>query len=151
MEYYKYLRQYVGSKPIILPGSVVIMLNEQDEVLLQKRHDGGWGLPGGLMDLGESFEQVAKREVFEETGLVVKDLKLLNVFSGSEHYLKVSNGDELYSVTAVYYTKNVMGEMKIDYSESEKMQYFPTSDLPNDLTDEYRGFIEKYIECEKCT
>ncbi len=127
------------------------MLNEQDEVLLQKRHDGGWGLPGGLMDLGESFEQVAKREVFEETGLVVKDLKLLNVFSGSEHYLKVSNGDELYSVTAVYYTKNVMGEMKIDYSESEKMQYFPTSDLPNDLTDEYRGFIEKYIECEKCT
>jgi 8-oxo-dGTP pyrophosphatase MutT (NUDIX family) len=149
VEYYKYLRQYVGHRPIILPGSVVIILNEQNEVLLQKRHDGNWGLPGGLMDLGESFEEVAKREVFEETGLVVKNLKLLNVFSGSDYYLKVHNGDELYSVTAVYYTKDVSGEMKIDYSESEKMQYFPTSDLPNELTDEYRGFIEQYIGCEK--
>ncbi|MGG3943706.1 NUDIX domain-containing protein [Peribacillus psychrosaccharolyticus] len=94
MEYYKYLRTYVGHKPIILPGSVVIILNDQNEVLLQKRHDGYWGLPGGLMDLGESFEEVAKREVFEETGLIVKNLQLLSVFSGSKYYLKISNGDE---------------------------------------------------------
>ena len=149
MEYYKYLRQYVGHRPIILPGSVVIILNEQNDVLLQKRHDGYWGLPGGLMDLGESFEEVAKREVFEETGLVVENLKLLNVFSGSKYYFKVPNGDELYSVTAVYYTKDISGEMNIDYSESEKMQYFSINDLPNELTDEYRGFIEQYIDCEK--
>jgi 8-oxo-dGTP pyrophosphatase MutT (NUDIX family) len=149
MEYYKYLRQYVGHRPIILPGSVVIILNEQNEVLLQKRHNGSWGLPGGLMDLGESFEEVAKREVFEETGLAVENLKLLNVFSGSEHYLKVSNGDELYSVTAVYYTKDVSGEMNVDYSESEKMQYHPLNNLPNEITDEYKGFIDQYIDCEK--
>lgn len=149
MEYYKYLRQYVGHRPIILPGSVVIILNEQNDVLLQKRHDGYWGLPGGLMDLGESFEEVAKREVFEETGLVVENLKLLNVFSGSEYYFKVPNGDELYSVTAVYYTKDISGEMKIDYSESEKMQYFSINNLPNELSDEYRGFIEQFIDCEK--
>ena len=149
MEYYKYLRQYVGHRPIILPGSVVIILNEQNDVLLQKRHDGYWGLPGGLMDLGESFEEVAKREVFEETGLVVENLKFLNVFSGSEYYFKVPNGDELYSVTAVYYTKDISGEMKIDYSESEKMQYFSINNLPNELSDEYRGFIEQYIDCEK--
>jgi 8-oxo-dGTP pyrophosphatase MutT (NUDIX family) len=149
MEYYKYLRQYVGHRPIILPGSVVIILNEQNEVLLQKRHDGYWGLPGGLMDLGESFEEVAKREVFEETGLVVENLKLINVFSGSEYFLKVSNGDELYSVTAVYYTSDVSGDLKIDYSESENMQYFSVNNLPNELTDEYRGFIDQYIHSEK--
>lgn len=76
MEYFKYLRQYVGHKPIILPGSVVIIVSAHNEILLQKRHNGNWGLPGGLMDLGESFEDVAKREVLEETGLVVKNLKL---------------------------------------------------------------------------
>ncbi|WP_252504012.1 NUDIX hydrolase [Sporosarcina sp. Marseille-Q4943] len=149
MEYYKYLRQYVGQRPIILPGSVVIIINEQNEVLLQKRNDGYWGLPGGLMDLGESFEEVAKREVFEETGLVVENLNLLNVFSGSEYYFKISNGDELYSVTAVYYTNEVSGDMKIDYSESEKMQYVSIYNLPIELTDEYRGYIEQYIDCEK--
>ncbi|WP_096153587.1 NUDIX hydrolase [Bacillus sp. FJAT-45066] len=148
MEYYKYLRQYVGQKPIILPGSVVIILNEKSEVLLQKRHDGNWGLPGGLMDLGESFEEVAKREVFEETGLVVENLKLLNVYSGSQYYLKVSNGDELYSVTAVYYTSNASGDIKIDYTESERMQYFGMDNLPEKLTSEYREFIVHYIDRE---
>lgn len=151
MEYYKYLRQYVGHRPIILPGSVVIILNAHNEVLLQKRHDGTWGLPGGLMDLGESFEEVAKREVFEETGLLVDNLKLLNVYSGSEYYLKVANGDELYSVTAVYYTRDVSGELNVDYNESEKMQYFPINQLPTELTDEYRGFIEQYVKGEKNT
>ena len=144
MEYYKYLRTYVGHKPIILPGSVVIILNNRNEVLLQKRHDGYWGLPGGLMDLGESFEEVAKREVFEETGLIVENLQLLNVFSGSKYYLKVSNGDELYSVTAVFYTRDVSGDMNIDYSESIKVQYFSINNLPNELTDEYKEFIEQY-------
>ena len=146
MEYYKYLRQYVGHKPIILPGSVVIILNNKNEVLLQKRHDGSWGLPGGLMDLGESFEEVAIREIFEETGLEVENFKLVNVFSGSEYYLKVPNGDELYSVTAVFYTKDVRGDMKVDYNESVKMEYFKLDDLPIKLTDEYRRFIKQYID-----
>lgn len=61
MEYYKFLRQYVGTKPLILPGSVVIIGNGKGEVLLQKRPEGRWGLPGGLMELGESFEEVAKK------------------------------------------------------------------------------------------
>ncbi|WP_077596129.1 NUDIX hydrolase [Oceanobacillus kimchii] len=148
MEYFKYLRQYVGHRPVILPGSVVIIVNEKNEVLLQKRLDGHWGLPGGLMDLGESFEEVAQREVFEETGLVVEDLKLLTVRSGSEYYLKVPNGDELYSATAVYYAKDVSGDMKIDYSESEKMQYFPPDSLPHKLNDKDKRSIEYYLKCE---
>lgn len=148
MEYFKYLRQYVGHKPIILPGSVVIIVNEQSEVLLQKRHDGYWGLPGGLMDLGESFEEVAKREVFEETGLVVENLKLLSVRSGEEYFLKVANGDELYPATAVYYTNDVSGDMKVDYNESEKMQYFPPVELPQNLNDKDKMSIEYYLECE---
>ena len=98
------------------------------------------------MDLGESFEEVAFREVFEETGLEVENLKLVNVFSGSDYYLKVPNGDELYSVTAVFYTKEVRGDMKVDHNESVKMEYFKLDDLPNELTDEYRRFIKQYIE-----
>ena len=146
MEYYKYLRQYVGHQPIILPGAVVIMINEKNEVLLQKRHDGNWGLPGGLMDLGESFEEVAKREVFEETGLTVGNLKLLNVYSGQEYYLKVSNGDELYSATAVYFTKDVSGTMRVDDTESEKMEYLPVNQLPERLNEKDHKFIVDYLK-----
>ncbi|MFC7687018.1 NUDIX hydrolase [Ureibacillus sp. GCM10028918] len=102
MEYYKLIREYVGTKPLILPGSAVIIVNENKEVLLQQRPNGSWGLPGGLMDLGESFEEVACREVLEETGLTIYDLKMLGVFSGKDYYCRVENGDEFYSVTAVF-------------------------------------------------
>lgn len=149
MEYFKYLRQFVGKRPIILPGSAVIILNEKDEILLQKRHNGSWSLPGGLMDLGESFEEVAKREVYEETGLVVENLHLLNVYSGEQYYLKAPNGDELYSATAVYYTKDYNGEIKIDYNESVDLKYFPLNQLPKGINDANRGFIEDYINLNK--
>ncbi len=46
----------------------------------KKRYEGGWGLPGGLMELGESLEDTAKREVFEETGLRIANLQFLGIF-----------------------------------------------------------------------
>ncbi|MCM0623419.1 NUDIX domain-containing protein [Lysinibacillus sp. OL1_EC] len=42
---------------------MVLILSTENEILLQKRDDGGWGLPEGLMELGESLEDTAKREV----------------------------------------------------------------------------------------
>lgn len=149
MEYFKYLRQFVGHKPIILPGSVVIIVNNLNKVLLQKKHNGNWGLPGGLMNLGESFEEVAKREIFEETGLIIENLNLLNVYSGTKYYLKIPNGDELYSATAVYYTKNVSGDITIDYSESKDIKYFSMDNLPVDLTATDKEFIEEYIHLRR--
>lgn len=122
------------------------MINEKKEVLLQKRRDGYWGLPGGLMDLGESFEEVAKREVFEETGLVVGNLKLLSVNSGADCYLKVANGDELYSATAVFYTEDIRGDLEINYEESEGMEYFPLNQLPEQLNDNDKRSIEYFLE-----
>ncbi|MCA0987472.1 NUDIX hydrolase [Guptibacillus algicola] len=144
MDYVKNLRELVGHRPLILPGAVVIIINENNELLLQHRKDGGWGLPGGLMELGESLEETARREIKEETGLEVGSLKLLDVFSGEDYYFKVSNGDELYSVTAVYVTKDVQGTLKVDRSESLEMDYFQFDNLPDGLTKEYRTYIESY-------
>ena len=144
MEYYKYLRQFVGNRPLILPGSVVIIRNDVGEVLLQKRPEGRWGLPGGLMNLGESFEQVAHREVFEEIGLEVGNLTLLQVFSGEENYTKAANGDEFYSVTAVFTTNEVKGEMCLDPIETLEVNYFSTSQLPEQMVGSHRRFITMF-------
>ncbi|MCA0147294.1 NUDIX hydrolase [Rossellomorea vietnamensis] len=146
MNYVKDLRELVGTRPLILPGAVVIILNDQQEVLLQHRTDGGWGLPGGLMELGESLEETARREVKEETGLEIGELTLVNIFSGKDYYFKVSNGDELYSVTAVYVTKDVRGKMDIDETESVAVQFFKLNELPGGLTDEYKSYIMPYID-----
>jgi hypothetical protein len=41
------LRKLVGHRPLILTGSVVLVINEDNELLLQQRKDGGW-LPNGI-------------------------------------------------------------------------------------------------------
>ncbi|WP_026675255.1 NUDIX hydrolase [Alkalihalobacterium bogoriense] len=146
MNYVKELRKLVGHRPLILPGSVVLIFNDNSELLLQQRRDGSWGLPGGIMELGESLEETARREVKEETGLDIGELGLLDVFSGKDFYLKVSNGDELYSVTAVFVAKEVKGNIEIDKQESIDVQYFNVKELPDDLTRGTWNFIEPYLK-----
>ncbi|WP_391119038.1 NUDIX hydrolase [Psychrobacillus sp. L3] len=146
MEYYKELRKYVGHSPLILPGSVVLILNSKNEVLLQERAPGIFGLPGGLMELGESLEDTARREVLEETGLCVGELELCHVYSGPDYYFEVANGDTFYSVTAVYKTRDYNGVMSPDGDESISLQFFAPNNLPDGILASYRKFIEDELE-----
>jgi 8-oxo-dGTP pyrophosphatase MutT (NUDIX family) len=145
LAYYEDLRKYVGSAPLILPGSVVIIVNDKEEILLLHRKDGGWGLPGGLMELGESFEETAIREVKEETGLDIEGLTQLHVFSGADHYLQTPNGDELYAVTAVYTADTVKGSLTIDRNESYDFRYFAADHLPTGTLARAQKYINYYL------
>lgn len=142
MEYYKQLRKYVGHQPLILPGSNVIILNDKGQILLQEREPGIYGLPGGLMELGESFEETARREVLEETGLHIESLQLCQVYSGPDYYVENPNGDTFYSVSAVYKTSEYSGEILADEIESISLQFFSATQLPDGIMVSYRRFIE---------
>ncbi|GGA34552.1 NUDIX hydrolase [Psychrobacillus lasiicapitis] len=145
MEYYKELRKFVGHRPLILPGSVVLILNSNEEVLLQEREPGVYGLPGGLMELGESLEDTARREVFEETGLHIGELSLCHVYSGPDYYIENPNGDTFYAVTTVYKTKEYKGELSPDGTESLSLQFFEANNLPDGILSSYRTFIENEL------
>ncbi|WP_042479416.1 NUDIX hydrolase [Bacillus ndiopicus] len=131
MNYIKYVRQYIGTKPIIAPGSAIVVLNEKSEILLQLRSDtNDWGLPGGGMEMGDSFEETAQKELFEETGLIAQELKLIGLASGKELYYKFPHGDEIYNATAIFKANAVTGTLKLD-EESKDLQYFALNQLPN--------------------
>lgn len=58
-----------------------IVIDESDRVLLiQRRDNGHWEPPGGVLELGETFEQGVIREVREETGLRVEVERLTGVY-----------------------------------------------------------------------
>lgn len=144
MGYIENLRKLVGTIPLILVGAVVIILDSENKVLLQERTSPYkvWGLPGGLMELGESTEDTAKREVFEETGLKVENMKLLNIFSGDKYFTKIPNGDEFYSVTAVYYTSHFSGSIILNKDEGTELKFFFLDELPDKMVRSHREFIE---------
>src|SRR3712207_8976613 len=76
-DYIKWIRSKVGNDIIILNFSGACITNENGELLLQKRSDKEdiWGLPGGAVEIGESIEESAIREVKEETGIDIRDRK----------------------------------------------------------------------------
>ncbi|SHJ75020.1 ADP-ribose pyrophosphatase YjhB, NUDIX family [Anaerocolumna jejuensis DSM 15929] len=149
MNYVEDLRKIVGHRPLILVGAVAIIIDDRNKILLQKRKTtsyGMWGLPGGLMELGESTEDTARREVYEEAGLTIGKLHLIDIFSGPDNFLKVSNGDEFYSVTAAYYTFEKEGEMRVDESESLELKYTDMYHLPDNMVKSHKRMIDKFLE-----
>ena len=148
MGYVEDLRKIVGHRPLILVGAVTIMVDEKGRILLEQRKHpkGSWGIPGGLMELGESAEDVAKREVLEETGLVVKNLTLINVYSGPSNFAVAENGDEYYVVTAAYYTNSFEGELKVvDETESISFEFFAPQKLPEKIVKSHRKILDEFL------
>lgn len=142
-DYIKEIRELIGSRPFILVGSAVLVFNRENEVMLQLRSDTGkWGIPGGAMEPGESFEETARRELFEETGLNLKRLKFLDVVAGEEYYFQYPNGDEIYNAIALYACNDWEGELKMDDGESKDLRFFPLDNLPP-LTERQELIIQK--------
>ncbi|MCM3038684.1 NUDIX hydrolase [Paenibacillus motobuensis] len=142
-EYMKEVRKLVGTRPIIMCGSSVIINNLAGEVLMLHRTDNdSWCFPGGAVELGEKIEETAAREVFEETGLIVEDLNLFGVFSGEELYYKYPNGDEVYNVDIVYMSDSYKGELRLN-DEGKDIRFFKMDELPEKISPPVRPIVEE--------
>lgn len=143
MGYISELRKIIGSRPIIVVGATILVLNENREILFQHRSDTlDWGLPGGSMNLSETLEEVASRELKEETGLISNQFELIGVFSGSRFYFQYPNGDETYSVINLFHAKNVSGRLEMHDGESLDLKYFSKDNLPDNIERRAKELVE---------
>ncbi len=145
MGYVEYLRQYVGHNPIITGGVTTLVFNDKNEVLMQLRTDyNAWGFIGGSMEIGESLEDTAIRELKEETGLIADELKFLEVLSGKETYREYPNGDKLYDITGIFEVRKYHGELKINNDESKELKWFKLDEIPENLAPMTKKHLEKH-------
>jgi len=78
---------------------VAVLIIKENKILVGKRKstshgDGTWHTPGGHLEFGESLEECAKREVFEETGIEIENPKFLTVTNDifqkeGKHYITI--------------------------------------------------------------
>ena len=135
MGYIMDLRKYVGHQPRIMTSACVLILNDKNQVLLQKRADNGfWGYPGGSMELGESFEECARREALEETGLECKELTYFMHMSGEKMHYIYPNGDEVYISEVVFLCKKYRGDLEVQESEVQEQRFFDLYNLPDHIS-----------------
>ncbi len=132
MGYIMNLRKYVGHEPLIGLGATTLVFNDKNEILLNLRTDTNtWGIPGGSMELHETIEETAVRELKEEAGISADKLELVSVLSGDEYYFEYPNGDKMCTVIVLFKVLNYTGEIKVSDNESKQLKFFSLDELPN--------------------
>lgn len=125
---------------VVRSGTCAAVFNEQGEILLQRRADNGfWSMPGGGVDPGESVEQAIIREVWEETGLHVRVVRLVGVYSDPHNYMVVQypDGTIVHGVSLCFVCTRLSGTLHISH-ESTDIGYFPVHALPDPTMPSHR-------------
>jgi len=131
-EFIQGLRQKVG--PALLPLCyATAIIRDARGVLFQRRADFGsawWGLPGGLIEPGESPAACLRREVLEETGLRVRPVLLGGLYSSLRYQVEYPNGHQVQQVTLVYLAEIEGGTLRPAAGEIEALAWFEAQALP---------------------
>ena len=114
--------------PIV--GCDLFVADARSRVLLVRRRDNGfWALPGGCQDLGETPAECARRECREETGFEVTVNRLLGVFS-SQRYAYVNYPWKDNEFTHLLFAGEITGGRATPSAETSAVEFFDERDLP---------------------
>jgi len=115
------------------PGvGIGVIIIRDGKILLGKRKNShgkeSWCPPGGHLEFGESFQECARRETFEETGLIIND----SIQGPTVNNIFVE--DDKHYITVFMITKSVQGEAYVaEPDKCEEWQWFTPEHLPKPL------------------
>lgn len=125
----------------------VLAIYHEERVLLDLRRDGGWGLIGGALEIGESLVECAKREAQEETGLKINELDLLGIFSQPDRIIS-RFGESVQLLTTCFATHISEPKLRIS-NESQQLQFFSRAELDSlDIVPTHQVIIPYLFERE---
>jgi len=124
-----------------------VIIYKDGKILLQQRKDNKcWGYVGGYIELGETVEAAAKREMFEECGLTASSLELFGVFSGAELHHIYPDGNEVHIIDIVFVCSEFTGSLKPQVSEVLDLQWFDCDKIPENISPPVKPGLMKFIK-----
>lgn len=135
-----------GDQPRIRVACGVVALNAAGELLLMRRADEGtWGLPGGGVQPGETWEAAAKRECLEETGWTVRVTGVLGLYSDPKTQTHTYPSGESVHFVGVVFTAAAESAGERHDAEASDVRFFPAKDLPEPLFEPDRPVLADYV------
>jgi ADP-ribose pyrophosphatase YjhB (NUDIX family) len=102
---------------------------------------GWWSLPGGALETGEKLDEAVRREVLEETGLVVKPVEVFEIF---ERIMKDAAGAIEYHYVLVDYVCKIAGGEPRAGDDVCRVEWIRLADLKDlQITEGTLGVIER--------
>jgi ADP-ribose pyrophosphatase YjhB (NUDIX family) len=127
--YIQQLRAIVGPRRLLLPSVSVHLFDADGRMLLVRQRDGGeWTTPGGLIEPDERPTDAAVRELWEETGFVLRPERLIGLYGGPECVVRYGNGDEAQYVISAVGGTIIGGSARPDGDETDAVSYWSERD-----------------------
>jgi len=133
-------KRFVYENPV--PASTAVLFDGEGRILLVLRNRepgaGEWALPGGFVENGESPEDAAKRELFEETGLTAHGPELIDV---------IYQESEFYATCLLiigYRFESFEGDVTAG-DDADDARFFPVGDLPPLAFESHKVIVMKSI------
>jgi ADP-ribose pyrophosphatase YjhB (NUDIX family) len=116
----------------------VIVTNSSEKVLLLDhilRPASGWGIPGGFINQGEQAEDAARRELREETGIELENVKMLRVRTINRHI-------------EVLFRAESNDKAEVKSREIKDLDWFAVDEMPAEMSAVQKSIVEKVLRGE---
>src|SRR5260370_7086115 len=134
----------------IRPAAAVALFDSGGNILLLRRKDNDkWTMPGGTLDFGESLTFCAIREVREETGLQIRITGLIGTYTDPQILISYTDAEVLQEFTFVYAAEIESGELKIDNESKEALWVPPMSAVELPLAESQQRRLKDVLEYQK--
>lgn len=108
-----------------------VVFRDEALLLVKERSDGGWTLPGGWADIGDSPSDAVVREIYEEAGYQTRAIKLLAVYDRNKQNPHKASVHHIYKL---FFQCELLSGSATTSIETEEVAFFQEQDIPEQLS-----------------
>jgi ADP-ribose pyrophosphatase YjhB (NUDIX family) len=131
----------------LIPAASAIITDGDERILMTRRSDNSlWTIPGGAMEPGESIVETAIREAAEETGITIKVVRMVGVYSNPNHVVAYDDG-EVRQQFSICFAATPLAGTPTTSAETSEVRYIAPADLDTlDIHPSIRLRIDHFLE-----